>query len=459
MRILITGATGFIGKNLIHSLFLRGYDNIAILTRSKSKVKQSFNYPVDIYEWDIQKGHIEKDALEGVDVLIHLAGENVAAQSWTEEQKKKILNSRIQSSQLLLKAIETSSTTPKKIISASAVGYYGDTKDADVTENNPKGEGFLADVCEAWEQALRLGKPPETSLHFLRTGIVLGESEGALAKMLPLFKAGIGGKLGSGDQYMSWIHIDDLVNQYIYVLENSINLEILNAVGPAPATNLEFTKALGKVLGVPTILPAPAFALKTVLGEMASMLLTGQKVLPAAFLSNGLTFNFESLEGALEDILEHNLKGEVVFDNVQWLPAEREKTFAFFKDEKNLEKITPPFLNFKVLGMDTDEIKTGSNIRYKLKVHGIPMEWHSVIDDFQPGRKFIDWQRKGPYSKWHHTHEFFDCKKGTLIVDRVVYKLPVGTLGRWVAGAFVAKDVGNIFKYRNQSVVNEIVES
>jgi ligand-binding SRPBCC domain-containing protein len=196
------------------------------------------------------------------------------------------------------------------------------------------------------------------------------------------------------------------------------------------------------------MLPAPKLALKLLLGEMSTILLTGQKVIPQNFLDLNFEFKYRSIKDALREEVKEVVNGERVFEQHQWLPSPPSEVFPFFSDEYNLEKITPDFLGFKVTGKNTDQIQSGTLIDYKLKIHGITIKWKTEILEFVEGQHFVDQQLKGPYKKWFHRHEFHEVKSGTLMIDHVTYKPPFGFLGRLLAGAYIRKDVTKIFKYR-----------
>ncbi|HAZ13212.1 MAG: TIGR01777 family protein [Bdellovibrionales bacterium GWA2_49_15] len=303
MKILITGATGLIGSRLVEALIERGHKDLRILTRNLHKVSKEFSLPLEFFEWNPEAKELNLAALQGVHTVIHLAGESVGDGRWNQSKKDRILNSRLSATSLLIETIKQLASPPKKFISASAIGFYGDRGDEALDEQSKAGEGFLADVCKRWEDlALNHGIRSMQSA-VIRTGIVLSPEGGALLKMLPLFKVGLAGTVGTGDQYMSWIHIDDLVGQYISLLEKDFIRPVYNGVSPTPVSNLIFTKTLGRELNRPTLFPVPAVLLQTVLGEKSQLLLASQKVTPQCFIQEGYTFKFQNLEAALKDIL------------------------------------------------------------------------------------------------------------------------------------------------------------
>ncbi|WP_039357418.1 TIGR01777 family oxidoreductase [Candidatus Protochlamydia amoebophila] len=296
MKILVTGSSGLIGSALIPFLKL-GQHQIAKLVRKKTGLKSGE------IAWDLEKGIINPELLEGVEAVIHLAGENIAS-IWTEKKKKQILESRVKGTKLLCQNLICLKSPPEVLISSSAIGYYGDHSDQILTEHSPKGQGFLADVCQQWEAATQSATEAGIRTVFLRTGIVLSTQGGALKSMLTPFKLGLGGELGSGKQYMSWISIDDLIGIIYYVIRQKELQGAINAVSPNPVTNREFTKILGNVLHRPTFFKIPTFVLKWIVGEMAEeVLLKSRRVIPEILEDKGFRFDHPNLKEALQSIL------------------------------------------------------------------------------------------------------------------------------------------------------------
>lgn len=296
MNILITGSTGLIGSTLISS-FTTGEHRITRLVRSKPRPGMG-----EVF-WNPQDGSIEMPGLEGMDAVVHLAGETIA-ERWTAEKKARIRDSRVNGTRLLSESLARLAQPPNVVVCASAIGYYGDRGDDVLREDSPPGSGFLAEVCREWEAAAAPAVQQGIRVVHLRIGIVLSPAGGALAKMLPPFRMGVGGRIGSGRQYMSWIAIDDLVGVFHQALTTESLTGPANAVAPNPVTNLEFTSTLGRVLGRPTLFPLPAVAARLAFGEMANdLLLASARVEPAQLLSTGYTFRFPELEGALRHLL------------------------------------------------------------------------------------------------------------------------------------------------------------
>ena len=253
--------------------------------------------------WDPAKAYVDTTKLENKDAVVHLAGESIA-ERWTPKKKIRIQESRVRGTHLLCEALRQLEHPPKVLVSGSAIGYYGDRGDEVLREESPPGSGFLAEVCKQWEEATEPASRCGIRVAHLRTGIVLSAKGGALAKMLPPFRMGVGGKIGSGKQYMSWIAVDDHIAAIQHIIANPALQGPLNAVGANPVTNLEFTRTLGKVLSRPAIFPLPAFAVRLAFGEMGKeLLLASQRVEPARLKSSGFSFRFPDLEAALRHVL------------------------------------------------------------------------------------------------------------------------------------------------------------
>ncbi|MBI3590865.1 MAG: TIGR01777 family protein [Candidatus Melainabacteria bacterium] len=288
MKILLAGGTGFVGKALTEELIQSGHE-LFIISRTKRENVKSINY----IEWDSKD---LMNAVNNAEIVINLAGEPIAAKRWTSEQKDLLYKSRIETTKLLVNAINSSNKKPKKLINASAIGIYGNRDSEKLTEESSNGSDFLVKLCKDWESEAKNAK---TNVVILRIGIVLGIGGGALQKMLPPFKMFIGGPLGSGSQWMSWISLHDVVGIIKYSIENNNVTGILNVASPNPVTNKEFSNILGKVLNRPSFAPVPAFALKLLLGEMSDVLLGGQKAMPERVIQLGYKFRHTELEDTL----------------------------------------------------------------------------------------------------------------------------------------------------------------
>ncbi|HJL05862.1 MAG TPA: TIGR01777 family oxidoreductase [Polyangiaceae bacterium LLY-WYZ-15_(1-7)] len=295
-RVAITGSTGLVGSALKDALRRDGIEVVPLVRRDPK--------PGEV-RWDVRAKTIDAAGLEGVDAVVHLAGESVAGGRWTDARKARILDSRVDGTTLLAEALAGLEAKPKVLVSASAVGYYGDRGDARLAEDAPAGEGFLAEVCVAWEAAADAAREAGIRVAHPRIGIVLSAEGGALEKMKTPFKLGVGGVIGSGDQYMSWLHLDDLVAMLRFAIDTDALSGPFNATAPEPATNRAFTEALGKALSRPTFMPLPKFAAKLAMGsEMADeMLLSSTRAVPAKLRELGFQWRFPELGAALADVV------------------------------------------------------------------------------------------------------------------------------------------------------------
>jgi uncharacterized protein len=299
MRLVIAGASGFIGSVLVQRLGQRG-DALVLLSRQPGSREAAPNTKWLVWEPGASGGW--EESIDGADGVVNLAGEGIAEKRWTERQKQIIRSSRIDSTRALVQAIAEAKTKPKFLINASAVGYYGARGDETLTEESAAGKDYLARVCVDWEEEARKAEDHGVRVALLRTGIVLAKGKGALAKMVPPFKFFAGGPLGSGKQWMPWIHIEDEIGLILFLIENANAQGSFNATSPNPATMEEFCRVLGKVLNRPSWASVPASVLTLLLGEMADMVLAGQRALPKRAEKLGYNFKRPTLTEALESL-------------------------------------------------------------------------------------------------------------------------------------------------------------
>lgn len=302
MRIAVTGATGLVGRRLCEALVSKGHD-LRVLTRDPTRAR---GLPTeDLRAWSTE-GAPASGLFADVDAVVHLAGESVQGR-WTSAKKRAIRESRVRGTASVVQAIAEAREAgkgPQVLVSASAIGWYGERGDDELSEREPAGGDFLAEVCQAWEGEAAKAVAQGVRVARLRFGLVLAPEGGALAEMKLPFSLGLGGKLGSGKQWWSWVHIEDLVGIVLSALDDEAYSGPINVSAPSPVQQRDFAKTLGRVLGRPTLLPAPRFALKLALGEFSTELLTSKRVLPRAALEAGYSFRFASLEPALRDLLE-----------------------------------------------------------------------------------------------------------------------------------------------------------
>jgi hypothetical protein len=306
MKIAITGGTGFVGTQLVQKLSEAGH-HIVVLTRNQQRGERVFPkkvFPkVKIVGYDPMQAGAWQEQIAASEAVINLAGAGIADEPWTPERKEEILDSRLKTTQYLVEAIQKAETKPKVLVNASAVGYYGTSETATFDETSPSGDDFLASVCQKWEAAAKAVEETETRLVILRFGIVLGEG-GALGKMLTPFRLFAGGPIGTGQQWFSWIHIDDLVNLIQTAIDSPDYQGIYNATAPNPVRMSELCEKLGEVMQRPSWLPVPEFALKLLLGEAAQAVLEGQKVLPKRTQEQGFTYQYPTVKPALANIVK-----------------------------------------------------------------------------------------------------------------------------------------------------------
>jgi uncharacterized protein (TIGR01777 family) len=302
MKVIVTGSGGLVGRAFVRSLLADGHT----VTRLVRGGAQQFRAPgTAAVEWNPESGAIDAKELEGHDAAVHLAGEPVAEGRWDEAKKRRILESRVKGTRLIAETLAGLREKPRVLVSASAIGFYGDRGDEVMREESASGEGFLSEVCREWEKATLAASQAGVRVVHMRIGFVLSGEGGGLQKMLPPFKLGVGGKVGSGRQYISWITLEDLVRAIRRAIEDESLRGPVNAVAPGAVTNEQFTKALGHVLGRPTIFPVPVFALRLAFGEVAdAVMLASTRVEPARLKEAGFDFKDSEIDGALRHVLK-----------------------------------------------------------------------------------------------------------------------------------------------------------
>lgn len=302
MKVAVTGATGLVGSALCESLNRDGHQ-LVLLARRPEQAEQE--YPkAQVISWEATSGPPSADLLEGLDAVVNLVGEPIAAGRWTEARKQAIRESRTMGTAYLVEALSRCQNRARVLVNSSAVGFYGDHGDEILEENSAPGAGFLASICREWEGQAERASQAGIRVVLLRGGLVLSTKGGALPRILFPFKAFMGGPVGSGKQWMSWVHVDDEVGVIRYAIDEDKIRGPVNCTAPNPVTNREFSQELGRVLRRPSFMPVPAFALRILFGEMADTLLEGQRVLPRKLEAAGYRFRFPELRGALGDLID-----------------------------------------------------------------------------------------------------------------------------------------------------------
>lgn len=464
MQILITGATGFVGRALVLRLLRDGH-RVRALVRSPARA-------CDVLGAEVELATSIERAVEGCDAVIHLAGESVAGARWTAARKRVLRDSRVALTERLVAAIAAAARRPHVLVSASAVGYYGDRGDEWLDESSPPRDDFLGTMCQAWEAAATTAERHGVRVCCVRIGLVLGRGGGVLGSMLPLFRAGLGGPLGSGRQWFPWIHLHDLVELFTTAVADERYAGPVLGAAPGAITNREFARALGAAIGRWAVLPAPAFALRLALGEAATAVLAGQRVRPARALALGFVFRFPTIDAALDDLFHG--PGDPAFEAAAAPPpspylarrgatrrlrqsadlaADAEDVFAFFCRAENLGIMTTTAAAMEIVTPRPIEVGEGRRIEYKLRVGPARLRWVTEFEAWSDGARFVDVQLRGPFATWWHEHRFERRPDGTTrMEDTVYYRVPFGPLG-WIAERlFVRPKLREIFEFRAQAI-------
>jgi uncharacterized protein (TIGR01777 family) len=460
MNVLVIGATGFIGRALVLRLLRDGH-HVTCHVRRLGPARGLLGGEVEL---------TTELAVDGQDAVLSFAGAPLIGR-WTAERRKEVTDSRVGLTRRLVDAIAAARKRPSVLVSASAVGYYGDRGDEELDEDAPAATDFAAELCRAWEDEVARAAPLGLRVACLRIGIVLGPEGGFMAKVAPSVRAGLGAVLGSGDQWVPWAHLHDVVEVAAQALADGRFRGPINVVAPAPVRNRELLAAMGKQLRRPVLLRVPAFALRLALGESAGTILGGQRVRPRRLRELGFRFRFAALEDALRDLLAPEgaatigPPGELpqsaylrergarrVLRQTLLLDAPLDEVFTFFSNAENLGALTPPGTSFDIRSPTPIEMRVGTTIDYTIRVGVLPIRWRTTIEKWEPGRVFIDSQAFGPYRSWWHEHHFRAMGQSTVVEDRVYYSVPLGPLGSIVDRLFVARKLKRIFQFRASAV-------
>ena len=452
--LLLIGGSGFIGS-AVGEYFSKNGWKIRLLTRTVKPFQTSF--PCIQFQWD---GKIIPDkSIEGVSAVINLAGQGIADKAWTPSYRKSLLNSRVHSTRALVEALSRTKDVPSVIIQASAIGFYGmQNCQKSCSEESPAGSDFLSDLCQSWEKE---AKPIEkyTRLVIARIGLVLGWAGGALPKLWDIYASGLGSSLGTGKQWMNWIHLEDIARFFFRAVESERFNGFYNLVAPGNVDNRSFHELMASRTPSFNMMRAPGFCLKAAIGSRADLLLKAPKVISKKLSDADFKFNFPEFSDALGDLLKERTHANLHYIKVkQWIPVALEEVWDFVSSASNLQRITPPWLEFRIKQISTSEIELGTRISYSLNLHGIPITWHSKISEWKPKVEFVDEQEKGPYHTWFHRHLFTELAGGTIIEDRVDYQLPLFPLGQ-LSLPFVKKDLTHIFSYRKEATAKILCQN
>jgi uncharacterized protein (TIGR01777 family) len=443
--VVMTGASGFIGKALLMELVRRGCQ-VTALAREPARLS---TLPCAVVKWNGRDAAEPQllAALRSADAVIHLTGEPVAQARWSSEVRTRIYESRILSTRALVEALATlgDERRCRTLLCASAIGLYGDCEDTPLSETSEPGSDFLAWVVRDWEQAAREAVLLGTRVVLPRLGVVLGAGGGALEQMKPVV-------LGSGRQWVSWVHLYDVVRFLLFALDDSRVSGAFNLTAPNPVRNAALAAALAESRGALVVPRVPAWALGLLFGEMSKVVLGSTRALPSRTQTTGFHFKYPTLDAALAEIHPPAHRKERRLLATQFLPRSVQEIFPYFSRAENLEELTPPWLKFRILSKSTPDIKERTLIDYRLRIHGFPMHWRTCIESFVPNQCFVDTQLRGPYARWHHTHSFEEVPGGTFVHDEVFYRLPGGALGDALAGFWVRRDVEQIFAYRRRKL-------
>jgi uncharacterized protein (TIGR01777 family) len=471
MRVFMTGATGMIGRDLALRLQCEGHEVIAWV-RDVAAARQVLGAGPELLPVAESDARLA-EVLSRADAVINLAGAPVA-QRWTARHRRRLVESRVDVTQRIVAAMAVASPRPRVLVSTSAIGWYGDRGAAELDEGSAVGEGFLAELSQRWEAAADEAAPLGVRVVKLRLGVVLAAEGGALARLVPATRWGGGVIIGDGRQFMSWIHLRDVVGMYMQALADPRWSGVYNATAPHPVDNGQFTRRLARALHRPTWMKVPAVALRLALGEMAQIVTASQRVTPRRALAADFSFRFPELGAALAEVLQP-VGRDVQFESVSEVPpdvayfadhrpkyrlrqtvvldAPIDRVFDFFRRAENLGAMTPDDMSFDIQTPTPIAMHEGTRIEYAIRLGPVPLRWLTRIERWAPDRCFVDAQYAGPYAAWYHEHHFEAVGDDrTKMTDVVWYAPPLGPLGRLANRLFITGKLRGIFGHRTRVI-------
>ena len=474
MNVIIAGATGFIGSELVSFLHGKGH-LVTAMVRNPEKAAEQLGAGVNMLAFSDSDDDLAR-AFGRADAIVNLTGRPVAPVRWSKSKKKDFYESRVGVTERIVSIMENCETPPSVLISASAVGYYGDRGDEKITEQSEIGGGYLSELCDAWEKAALKAQNFGTRVCTLRLGVVLGREAGFLNQLSLPFEMGIGSYVGDGRQWVPWIHYFDLLR----IIELSINDEgifgPLNCTAPNPVRSKSFSKCLAKILGAKIVIGFPSICLKLVFADGEEVLTNSQNALPDVLMRKNFKFIYDQLENALIEECTPDKVSVVKVDPIKEsfdssfkysrklfkadykietsvsLRVNSEAAFNFFSSPLNLGLATPKWMGFQITE-SPPKIMQGSEFEYKIKLGLLPMKWRTEIVKWSPDDLFIDFQKRGPYSLWWHQHRIVpEGDSRCRMEDQVFYKVPGWFVGRIVHKYLIKNMLIRIFSYRRKII-------
>lgn len=458
MRILITGASGSIGQKLGLKLAKEGHE-LFVLTRKSEALGGPFPFPCRAFYWKSEGSLPPPESLEGVEAIIHLAGENIGHKRWSSEQKAKIMESRVRPTFFLAQAVRLLKQKPSVIVMASAVGFYGDRREEKLTETSIKGEGFLADVVEAWEKSADPFREMGLRTVHLRLGMVLDSQQGALPKLIFAAQNLLLPRTGFSRHYFPWVHIQDVVRIFAEALVNKKYEGVVNVVAPQMTTSQQFVEDLTGLLKKRphrNHLFMPKAFYRILLGGMSELVIQSQKVVPQRLLDGGFTFQFPHLSGALLNLFPGDLS-EQRFSNQLWVGQKLDSVFLFHRKVQNLKLVTPQ--KIEIDDQSTPLLEKDTSLKFSMPIGKFKLSWKGRISEYELNVCFVDAHSKGPFRLWRHAHQFVSLAGGTQIEEKIEFRLPLGIVGRILGTHYTHNKLKELFRYRNQKLVQILAKT